>query len=85
LHGPLEHFQKNCSHAAGELKRAAFLGFGFVSAQSQGFTNLLHHQNLAKTQKSSLRIGYIFSSNALIRRFKHGNIIFSKQKTRRIE
>jgi hypothetical protein len=63
----LEHFQKNCSHAAGKLERAVFLGFGFVSAQLQGFTNLRLRQSLAKTQKSSLRIGYSFSLKALDR------------------
>ena len=61
-----EHFQKNCSHAAGEPERAVFLGCGFVSAQLQGFANLRLCQILATTQKSSLRIGCIFSSNALL-------------------
>jgi hypothetical protein len=60
----LEHFQKNCSHAVGENGKAVFLGFGFVSAQSQGLANLLLRRSLAKTQKSPLRIGYSFSSNA---------------------
>jgi hypothetical protein len=41
------------------------LSFGFVSAQSQGFSNLLLRQSLAKAQKSSLRIGYYILSNAL--------------------
>jgi hypothetical protein len=49
----------------GRNERAVFLGFGCVSAQLQGFANLLLRQSLAKTQKSSLRIGYSFSSNAL--------------------
>jgi hypothetical protein len=60
----LERFQKNCSHAIRKNKKAVFLGFGFVSAQSQGFANLLLRRSLAKTQKSSLLIGYSFSSNA---------------------
>jgi len=37
----LKHFQKNCSHAVGESKRAVFWSFGFVSAQLQDFSNLL--------------------------------------------
>jgi len=55
--------------------RAVFLGFGFrlrqgyggqaVSAQSQGFADLLLRRSLAKAQKSSLRNGYNISSNAL--------------------
>jgi hypothetical protein len=36
------------------------LSFDFVSAQSQGFPNLLLRQSLAKTQKSSRHIGYSF-------------------------
>jgi hypothetical protein len=35
---------------------AVFLAFGFVSAQSQGFSNLLLRQSLAKRQKTSLLI-----------------------------
>jgi hypothetical protein len=61
----LEHFQKNYSHAVGKNERVVFLGFGFVSAQLQGLAKLRLRQSLAKTQKSSLRIGYSFSSNAL--------------------
>jgi hypothetical protein len=34
------------------------LVFGVVSAQLQGFSNLLLRRSLAKNQKSSLRIGY---------------------------
>jgi hypothetical protein len=55
--------------------RAVFLGFDFhlrqgyggqvVSAQSQGFFNLLLRRSLAKAQKPSLRIGYNIFSNAL--------------------
>ncbi|HEU5395583.1 MAG TPA: hypothetical protein VFV81_00350, partial [Verrucomicrobiae bacterium] len=45
---------------------AVFLGFGFVSARSQGSLNLLLRQSLAKTQKSSLQIGYSIFSNALL-------------------
>jgi len=41
-------------------KKAAFLGFSFVSAQSQGFSNLLLRQSLAKAQKSSLRMATTF-------------------------
>src|SRR5262249_24585427 len=46
-------------------KGAVFLGLGFVSAQSQGFLNLLLRQSLAQSQKSSLRNGYSIFSNAL--------------------
>jgi hypothetical protein len=35
-----------------------------VSAQSQGFSNLLFRRSLAKAKKSSLRNGYNFFSNA---------------------
>src|SRR6476469_8995460 len=63
----LEHFQKCCSHSGQLCKAAVFLGFGFVSAQSQGFANLLLRQSLAKPQKSSLRNGYNIFSNALAR------------------
>jgi hypothetical protein len=64
-----EHYQKTCSHAAGEPERAVFLGLGFVSAQLQGFSNLRLRQRpmigtTRQTQKSSLRIGCSFSSNA---------------------
>jgi hypothetical protein len=64
----LEHFQKCCSRSGKSVEAAVFLGFGFrlrqgyggqvVSAQLQGYSNLLLRQSLAKTQKSSLRIGY---------------------------
>jgi hypothetical protein len=45
---------------------AVFLRFGFVSAQLQGFANLLLRRSLAKAQKSSLRIGCNLFSNARI-------------------
>jgi hypothetical protein len=72
-----EHFQKNCSHVVGESEEAVFLGFGFVSAQLQGFSNLrLRQRPMIGTtrQKSKLDLpskilaphGYSFSSNALI-------------------
>jgi hypothetical protein len=63
--GAVEHFQKCCSHSGEWKLEAVFLSFGFVSAQSQGFSNLLLRQSLAKAQKSSLRIGYDIFSNAL--------------------
>ncbi len=63
----LEHFQKYCSRAAGEPKGAIFLGFGFVSAQSQAQCGgMLLRRSLAKTQKLSLRAGYSIFSNALL-------------------
>jgi hypothetical protein len=46
-------------------ERAVFLGFGFVSAQSQGFSNLLLRRSLAKTQKILAPNGYSIFSNAL--------------------
>jgi hypothetical protein len=61
----IEHFQKFCSHSGEAKLKAVFLSLGFVSAQSQGFSNLLLRQSLAKPQKSSLRIGYNIFSNAL--------------------
>jgi hypothetical protein len=39
---------------------AVFLGFGFVSAQSQAAVGMLLRQSLAKTQKSSLRMATVF-------------------------
>ena len=60
----LEHFQKYYNHSEELIEKAVFLGFGFVSAQSQGFSNLPLRQSLAKAQKSSLRIGYNIFSNA---------------------
>jgi beta-galactosidase len=53
----LERLKKYCSHSGSQLNEAVFLVFDFVSAQSQGFLNLLLRQSLAKNQKSSLRIG----------------------------
>jgi hypothetical protein len=61
----LERLKKYCSHAAKRMERAVFLVFGFVSAQSQGYSNLLLRQSLAKNQKSSLRIGYSIFLTAL--------------------
>jgi hypothetical protein len=56
-----EHFQQSCSDEL-ILRTAVFLVFGFVSTQSQGFSNLLLHQSLAKNQKSSLLIATSFLS-----------------------
>jgi hypothetical protein len=36
-----EHFQKSYSRAVGIIEPAVFLVFGVVSAQSQGYLNLL--------------------------------------------
>jgi hypothetical protein len=61
----LERLKKYFSHL-GEWKRGAvFFGFGFVSAQSQGFLNLLLRRSLAKTQKILAPNGYSIFSNAL--------------------
>jgi hypothetical protein len=55
-----EHFQKYCSRSGGNEEKAVFLVFGFVSAQLQGFSNLLLRRSLAKNQKSSLRTATVF-------------------------
>jgi hypothetical protein len=44
----------------GVENEAVFLGFGFVSAQSQAAVGMLLRQSLAKTQKSSLRLATLF-------------------------
>jgi hypothetical protein len=72
---PIERLKRYCSHSAKGIKRAVFLVFGFrlrrgycgqvVSAQLQGFSNLLLRRSLAKNQKSSLRIGHSISLTAL--------------------
>jgi hypothetical protein len=56
----LEHFHKYYSHSVGKNKEAVFLGFRFVSAQSQATVGMLLRQSLAKTQKSSLRLATVF-------------------------
>jgi hypothetical protein len=53
-----ERLKKYCGHSAKRMEKAVFLVFGVVSAQLQGFSNLLLRRSLAKNQKSSLRIGY---------------------------
>jgi hypothetical protein len=47
------------------LRTAVFLIFGFVSAQSQGFSNLLLRRSLAKKSKILAAHRYIISVNAL--------------------
>jgi hypothetical protein len=61
----LERLKKYCSHSGKDVEEAVFLIFGFVSAQSQGLSNLFLRQSLAKNQKSSLRNGYSISLTAL--------------------
>jgi hypothetical protein len=61
----LERIKKYCSHSIERLEKAVFLFFGFVSAQSQGYSNLLLRRSLAKNQKFSLRIGYSIFLTAL--------------------
>jgi hypothetical protein len=61
----LERLKKYCSHSVKRIGRAVLLVFGFVSAQLQGFANLLLRRSLAKNQKSSLRIGYSIFLTAL--------------------
>jgi len=43
-----------------EKKKAVFLGFGVVSAQSQVIQDMLLRRSLAKTQKSALRTATLF-------------------------
>src|SRR6185312_10985784 len=61
----LERVKKYRSHSVKRTERAVFLVFCFVSAQLQGFANLLLRRSLAKNQKSSLRIGYRIFLTAL--------------------
>jgi hypothetical protein len=58
----LERFHKCCSGVLLVVWTAVFLIFGFVSAQSQGLSNLLLHRSLAKNQKSSLHTATSFLS-----------------------
>jgi hypothetical protein len=62
----LEQFQKYYSPVAKWKKEAVFLGFGFVSAQSQAAAGLLFRQSLAKNPKASAPHGHILFENALI-------------------
>jgi hypothetical protein len=48
----------------GEYYEAVFLGFGFVSAQSQAAAGMLFRQSLAKTPKILAPHGDSISSNA---------------------
>jgi hypothetical protein len=43
--GALERIKKHCSHLVKSRRKAVFLGFGFVSAQLQGYSNLRLRQN----------------------------------------
>jgi hypothetical protein len=61
VHQAFERLKKYCSHSVKENERAVFLVFGVVSAQLQGFSNLLLRRSLAENQKFSLRIGYSIS------------------------
>jgi len=54
----LERLKKYCSHSVRKNKAAVFLGFGFVSAQLQGYSNLRLRQSLAKTPKILAPNGY---------------------------
>jgi hypothetical protein len=68
-----ERFKKYCSRLVEWDSEAVFLGFGFVSAQSQAAAGdstirkmhrkadaMLPRQSLAKTQKSSLQTATVF-------------------------
>src|SRR5882724_5768774 len=61
----LEHFQKYCSHTEGWGGKAVFLGFGFVSAQSQGFLKPAPSPKPRQNPKILASCGYSISSNAL--------------------
>jgi hypothetical protein len=50
------------------MRKAVFLIFGVVSAQSQGYSNLLLRRSLARKSKILAALRYIFSVNALNRR-----------------
>ena len=54
----LEHFKKYYSRLAERKETAVFLGFGFVSAQSQAIFGMLLRQSLAKTPKILAPDGY---------------------------
>jgi hypothetical protein len=64
----LERFHKCCSAAPMAMRKAVFLIFGVVSAQSQGYSNLLLRRSLARKSKILAALRYIFSVNALNRR-----------------
>jgi hypothetical protein len=61
----LERFHKCCSAAPMAMRKAVFLIFGVVSAQSQGYSNLLLRRSLARKSKILAALRYIFSVNAL--------------------
>ena len=56
----LERIKKYCSHPVGWRMKPSLLTFGFVSAQSQVFFNMLLRQSLAKSQNSHLRMATLF-------------------------
>ncbi|MDE3099752.1 MAG: hypothetical protein KGJ88_09785 [Verrucomicrobiota bacterium] len=56
----LERFKKYCSHSGRKGWEGVFLGFGVVSAQSQGFQTCSLAEALPKHQKSPLRTATLF-------------------------
>jgi hypothetical protein len=56
----LERFKKYCSHPVEWRMKPGLLTFGFVSAQSQVFFNMLLRQSLAKSQNPRLRMATVF-------------------------
>jgi hypothetical protein len=56
----LERLKKYCSHSVRKNKAAVFLGFGFVSAQLQGFSTCAFAKASPKHQKSSPRMATVF-------------------------
>src|SRR5258708_23742237 len=61
----LEHFQKCYSRSAAIQMRAVFLGFGFVSAQSQGCYEPAPSPKPRQNPKILAPNGYSIFSNAL--------------------
>ena len=62
----LEHFHKSCSHSVGKQPGAVFLGFGFVSAQSQGCCEPAPSPKPRQNPKILAPNGYRISSNATV-------------------
>jgi hypothetical protein len=56
----LERFKKYCSHPVEWRMKPDLLAFGFVSAQSQVYADMLLRQSLAKSQNPRLRMTTLF-------------------------
>jgi len=68
----IEHFQKCCSRLAGEEMRAVFLGFDFVSAQSQGCWRTCSFAKASPKPKNprSKRLQYFFKRSSSLMNVK---------------